>query len=74
MINPVVAALTSKSEICNRNDANIQNTHKCFLDIQSYVDKGIGHFFIKENNLDDVKYSSTKKFIVSLMQELFLHL
>lgn len=58
---PVVIGLTPKCAIGDRTAANIQNTRECFLDIQTCVDRGIGHFFIADNNLYDVKYNSTEE-------------
>lgn len=58
---PVVIALTPKCSIGDNTSVNIQNNRECFLDIQTCVDRGLGHFFIADNNLDDVDYNSTEE-------------
>jgi len=57
---PVVVGLTPKCSL-KAGASNLQNTIECFLDIQKFIDKGIGNFFIADNNLDDVQYASTEE-------------
>lgn len=56
---PVVIGLTSRCSL-NAGAANLQNTIENFLEIQTFIDRGIGNFFIADNNLpSSVKYSNT---------------
>ena len=56
---PVVIGLTTKCSL-KSGSKNLQNTIECFLDIQKFIDKGIGNFFIADNNLpSNVSYRDT---------------
>lgn len=58
---PVVVGLTPRCAI-NAGGTNLQNTIENFLDIQTFIDRGIGNFFIADNNLpSDVKYKDTEE-------------
>ena len=57
---PVVIGLTTKCSI-KAGSKNLQNNIECFMDIQKYIDNGIGNFFIADNNLEGVEYSSNKE-------------
>ena len=53
---PVVIGLTTKCSV-KSGSKNLQNTIECFLDIQKFIDKGIGNFFIADNNLEGVEFN-----------------
>lgn len=56
---PVVIGLTSRCAL-DAGATNLQNTVECFSDIQTFVNKGLGNYFIADNNLpSDVVYNNT---------------
>lgn len=58
---PVVIGLTPRCAI-NAGGTNLQNTIENFLDIQTFIDRGIGNFFIADNNLpSNVKFNDTEE-------------
>lgn len=58
---PVVIGLTPRCAI-NAGSTNLQNTIENFMDIQKFIDRGIGNFFIADNNLPaNVTYKDTEE-------------
>lgn len=58
---PVVAGLVMKPSI-NAGESNLQNAIETFSEINAAIAKGIGHFFIADNNLDDsITYNTTEE-------------
>ena len=58
---PVVIGLTPRCAI-NAGSTNLLNTIENFMDIQKFIDRGIGNFFIADNNLpSNVSYKNTEE-------------